>query len=147
MSQTEIANKLKSYDALLRSSHLAMLSTIRHSDGLISTNPVGFVWDGECIRISTLKSRIKYKNLVANPLVTFCLMSPKNIMSYIEIRGYATLEDDTDRSFSRRQFIEGSGGQEPPADLDPPEAERLFIKFHPQQVYSPSLYGGQFDQK
>ena len=42
--------------ALLKSSAFAMLSTIRAKDDLISTNPVGFVWDGECIRISTLKA-------------------------------------------------------------------------------------------
>lgn len=145
--QAHAENPLKKYDALLRSTFFAMLSTIRHTDGLISTNPVGFVWDGECIRISTLKSRIKYKNLRANSLVTFCLMSPTNIMSYIEVRGHATLTDDVDRSFSRLQFMTGSGGQEPPADMDPPEAERVIITIHPQQVSSPTLYGGRFDQK
>lgn len=147
MSQPPIVDKLKSYDTLLRSTHLALLSTIRAKDGLISTNPVGFVWDGERIRISTLKSRLKYQNLAANPLVTFCLISPKNIMSYLEVRGHATLEDDLDRSFSRLQFMTGSGGQEPPADMDPPEAERAIIVIHPQQVSSPTLYGGRFDQK
>lgn len=147
MSQPPIVDKLKNYDTLLRSTHLALLSTIRAKDGLISTNPVGFVWDGERIRISTLKSRFKYQNIAANPLVTFCLISPKNIMSYLEVRGHATLEDDLDRSFSRLQFMTGSGGQEPPADMDPPEAERAIIVIHPQQVSSPTLYGGRFDQK
>ena len=42
---------------------LATVSTIRHQDGLISTNPVGFDWDGEFVRLSTLKSRVKYRNL------------------------------------------------------------------------------------
>jgi PPOX class probable F420-dependent enzyme len=147
MDQSEITNPLKKYDALLRSSHVAMLTTIRHNDGLLSTNPVGFVWDGECIRVSTLKSRIKFKNLTANPLVTFCLVSPTNMMSYIEVRGHATLEDDVDGSFTRLQFMTGSGGQEPPADLDSPESERVIIKIHPQQVSSPTLYGGRFDRK
>lgn len=146
MGTNDIEEKLKRYDSLLRSNFVGLLSTIRH-DGLISTNPVGFVWDGERIRISTLKSRLKYKNLVADPRVTFCLISPQNIMSYIEVRGYAELEDDTDRSFSRTQFKYGSGGQEPPADLDPPEAERAIIIIRPQQVSSPTLYGGRFDQK
>jgi len=146
-NDSDIANKLKRYDALLRSNFVGLLSTIRHNDGLISTNPVGFVWDGERIRISTLKSRLKYKNLLADPRVTFCLMSPQNIMSYIEVRGHALLEDDPDRSFSRLQFRYGSGGQEPPADLDPPEAERAIIIIQPRQVSSPTLYGGRFDQK
>jgi PPOX class probable F420-dependent enzyme len=138
--------KLKLYDDLLRSNTVGLLSTIRQSDGLISTNPVGFVWDGESIRISTLKSRLKYENIIANPLATFCIMSPKNLMSYLEVRGYATLIDDKDRSFSRRQFMESSGGIEPPADMDAPHAERIIIQLHPQQVSSPKLYGGRFDQ-
>ena len=40
------------------------LTTIRKKDGLPSTNPVGYVWDGERIRISTLKSRIKYQRSI-----------------------------------------------------------------------------------
>lgn len=147
MSQhDEIVAKLKQYDELLRSNFVGLLSTIRAADGLISTNPVGFVWDGECIRISTLKSRLKYSNLAANPLATFCVMSPKNLMAYLEVRGHATLTDDKDRSFARRQFMLGSGGMEPPADMDAPHAERVIIQIHPQQVSSPKLYGGRFDQ-
>lgn len=41
---------------------LAMVSTIGYKDGLISTNPVTFDWDGEHVRLSTLKSRVKYRN-------------------------------------------------------------------------------------
>jgi len=121
------------------------LSTIRHSDGLISTNPVGYVWDGERVLISTLKSRIKYRNLVANPLATFCVISPSDGTKYVEIRGYATLADDTDRSFLRRQFGRAMRG-DPPPDLDPPGSERVIITLHPQQVSSPTLYGGRFSK-
>jgi PPOX class probable F420-dependent enzyme len=146
MSQhDDIVTKLKQYDDLLRSTFVGLLSTIRKKDGLISTNPVGFVWDGESIRISTLKSRLKYENLAANSLATFCVMSPKNLMSYLEVRGHATLLDDKDRSFARQQFMLGSGGQEPPADMDAPHAERVIIVLQPQQVSSPKLYGGRFD--
>ena len=142
----DIVAELKRHDTLLRSTFFGMLSTIRKKDGLISTNPVGFVWDGERIRISTLKSRLKYENIAANRLATFCVMSPQNMMSYLEVRGYATLTDDPDRSFARHQFKVGSGGQEPPADMDAPHAERVIIEIHPQQVSSPRLYGGRFDE-
>lgn len=147
MSTNDMDQSLKKHDALLRSTNLAMLSTVRARDGLISTNPVGFVWDGERIRISTLKSRLKYQNIAANPVVAFCLVEPSNPTQYLEVRGHATLEDDPDRSFSRLQFVTGSGGQEPPADMDPPEAERAIIVIHPLQVSSPTLYGGRFDRK
>jgi len=132
--------------ALLEKSRFGLMTTIRQKDGLISTNPVGFVWNGEYIRVSTLKSRVKYKNLLADPRISFCVVSSKDIMDYLEIRGVATLDDDPDQSFSRQQFIEGSGGQEPPEDMDPPGAERVIITIHPQQVSSPTLYGGRFEK-
>jgi hypothetical protein len=52
---------------ILDTALLATVSTISHKDGLISTNPVAFDWDGEYLRLSTLKSRVKYRNLLANP--------------------------------------------------------------------------------
>ncbi|MBT4518914.1 MAG: PPOX class F420-dependent oxidoreductase [Halieaceae bacterium] len=132
---------------LLTDTRFGTLSTIRHSDGLISSNPVGFVWDGESLRISTLKSRVKYSNLKADPRVTFCVVSTLDIMDYIEIRGLATLEDDLDRSFFRRQFARGSFGSEPPPDLDPPGSERVIITIHAQQISCPKLYDGKFRKK
>lgn len=137
--------KLRQYDALLRSTFFGMLSTIRHTDGLISTNPVGYVWNGDTIRISTLKSRIKYRNIQENPLATLCVMSPQNAMSYVEIRGRASVQDDPGRVFAREQFMVGSGGIEPPADMDAPHAERVIITLEPLQVSSPTLYGGRFN--
>ncbi|MFU8765956.1 MAG: PPOX class F420-dependent oxidoreductase [Haliea sp.] len=130
--------------ALLENSFFGVLTTIRAKDGLLSSNPVGFVWDGQQIRISTLKSRLKYQNLAADDRVAFCVVSKTNIMDYVEIRGHASLEDDKDRSFFRRQFMAGSGGAEPPENLDAPDAERVIITIHPRQVSSPRLYGGRF---
>lgn len=137
----------KSCHAILSGNMMGTMSTLRKKDGLISTNPVGYVWDGQRIRVSTLKSHVKYQNLLANPTITFCVISRENITQYIEIRGNATIEDDSDRSFFRRQYLEGTGGQEPPDDLDPPDAERVVITIHPEQVSSPTIHGGRFDKK
>ena len=92
------------------------LTTIRKKDGLPSTNPVGYVWDGERVRISTLKARLKYRNLEANPAVAFCVVNMKDITQYVELRGHASLAEDPDRSFFREQFMRGMG-VEPPADF------------------------------
>ena len=135
----------KSNHELLAKTHFGILSTVRHKDGLLSSNPVGFVWDEQHIRISSLKSRIKYKNILADPRISFCVMSAKNPMDYLEIRGFAELEDDTNKDFFRRQFIAGSG-EEPPKDIDAPGAQRIIITLHPQQVSSPQLYGGRFNK-
>ena len=130
--------------AMLRSNSLGILTTIRHTDRLPSSNPVGYVWNGESVRISTLESRMKYKNLVADPTVCFCVVDHEDHTRYVEIRGHATLEPDPDRSFLRLQFRTQSGGHEPPADLDAPTERRVTIRIHAEQVSSPVLYGGRF---
>src|SRR5512139_4309233 len=87
---------------ILETAIQGMLSTIRHKDGLISTNPVGFDWDGEFVRISTLKSRVKYRNLVANPQITFCVVDPQMPTRYIEIRGIAEITEDPQGTLNRK---------------------------------------------
>jgi PPOX class probable F420-dependent enzyme len=143
MSEHEEKPIPEKHHAFLEEHFLAMLTTLR-ADGMLSTNPVGYVWDGERIRISTLKSRVKCKNIEQDPRVSFCVQSPTNPMDYLEVRGYATLEADPDRSFSRRQFVRGMG-EEPPEDMDPPEAERMIIVIHPVQVSAAKVYGDRFD--
>lgn len=133
------------HEDILNSTFIALLSTLRHTDGRISTNPVSFIWNGEEIEISTLKSRMKYKNLVANPGATVCVVSPSNHMHYVEIRGTVRIEEDSDRSYVRRQFRQLSG-QDMPEDMDPPDAERVVLYLRPEQVSSPVLYGGSLDQ-
>ena len=77
---------------LLTANSLGIPTTIRHRDGRLSSNPVGYVWDGESVRISTLASRMKYANLVADPTVTFCVVDREDHTRYVELRGHATLE-------------------------------------------------------
>ncbi|MDP6978006.1 MAG: PPOX class F420-dependent oxidoreductase [Myxococcota bacterium] len=133
----------EAHHELLREQHFGFLTTLR-PDGMLSTNPVGFLFDGERVRISTLGNRFKVRNLRADPRVAFCVQSASNPMDYIEIRGKATIADDPDRSFFRAQFMDGAGS-EPPDDIDPPDAERVIITLHPQRVSAPQLYGGRFD--
>ena len=129
---------------ILETAVLATISTISHKDGLISTNPVGFDWDGEYVRLSTLKSRVKYRNLVANAQVTFCAVDPTMPMRYIEIRGYAQISDDPEGTLSRKMFRRMSGKE--PA-LDEPTADRVIIKIIPTKVSTPTLYGGRHDER
>ena len=142
MSDTIEIQIPQAHHEILAANSWGLMSTLRHKDGLISTNPVSYLWDGECVRISTIKTRVKYDNLLANPLVTLCADHTK----YVEVRGYATIEEDPDRSFLRRVFMEGSGGVEPPDDLDAPGTERVIVRIHPHQSSSPLLYGGRFSR-
>ena len=132
------------HHALLTKQGMGVLTTIR-TDGALSTNPVGFLWDGECIRISTIKTRVKYQSILNDPRIAFCVQLFKNPMDYIEIRGTASVEDDPDRAFLRKQFLAGTG-EEPPEDMDPPGTERVVITLHPHKVSAPRMYGGRFDR-
>ena len=129
---------------ILETAVLASVSTISHRDGLISTNPVTFDWDGEYVRVSTLKSRAKYRNLRANPQITFCAVDPKVGSRYVEIRGYAELSDDPNGTLNRQLFRQHNGKDWP--DLDEPGAERVIVKIIPTQVSTPTLYGGRLDR-
>ena len=130
---------------ILAAGLMGFMSTIRHKDGLISTNPVGYDWDGECVRISTTKARVKYQNLVADPRVTFCVTDPQDGTRYVELRGTASIEEDPGASFMKSVFRKS--GAEAPDDLDPPGTERVIVRIHPSQVSSPLLYGGRLAQK
>jgi len=131
---------------ILDANSLGILTTIRAKDGLPSSNPVGYVWDGASVGISTIASRVKYRNLRANPTVCFCVVDHDDHTRYVELRGHATLEPDPDRSFLDRQFRRQSGGEGAPADLDAPGEQRWVIRIHPTQVSSPLLYGGRFSR-
>jgi len=138
------SNKVpESHVAILESARVAMVSTIRHKDGLISTNPVGFDWDGEHVRISTLKSRVKYRNLLANPLITFCALDPNMGTRYIEIRGRAEISEDPTAALARKLFGQQDGTS---FKLDEPGAERVVVKIIAEQVSTPTLYGGKLDR-
>lgn len=132
-------------EAVLATTFFAILSTVRHNDGRVSSNPVTFLWEGGEIGVSTLKSRMKYKNLVANPQATVCVVSPEDPMRYIEIRGTVRLVDDPDGSYLLKNFLTLTGA-EPPENLDLPGEERVTIYLPPEQVSSPVMYSGRFDK-
>ena len=146
MSRSKTVEIPESSRQILDANSLGILTTIRAKDGLPSSNPVGYVWDGQAVGISTIASRVKYKNLLANPSVAFCVVDGTDHTRYVELRGWATLEPDPDRSFLDRQFRRQSGGQGAPADLDPPGEQQFVIWIHPEQVSSPVLYGGRFER-
>jgi len=119
----------------------ATISTLRAKDGLISTNPIVFDYDGTYVRFSTLKARVKYQNLKADPRITFCVVSSKDMTRYVEIRGKAQLEDDPTGAFQLKLWQRMTGLDT--FDLDPEGAERVTVTIIPEQISTPLLYGGQ----
>lgn len=134
----------ESHLSIIETATMAMLSTIRHKDGHISTTPMGFDWDGETLRFSTLKKRVKYRNMLEDPRIAVCIVDPKNITRYVEIRGIARLEDDPEGSLNKRMYKRQTGKE---FDLDEPDAQRVIVTVVPCQVSTPLLYGGRVEKQ
>lgn len=113
--------------------HMATL----HPNGRLSVNPVSPMFDGEYVRISTVKSRQKYKNLVADPRIAISIPHRNNPNRYVEIRGIAELTDDVDRSFINSIARYYMNVEEYP--FDKPGDERVTITIHAEQVSSPDI--------
>lgn len=126
----------ESHFDILESKCSAIVCTVR-KDGFLSAHPVSILWDGEFIRFSTLKDRMKYKNLQADSRVTLCITHPNNDLHYIEVRGHATMKDDTDSCFVNGIAMKYMGLEKFPFDL--PGAERVTITVHAEQISTPLM--------
>ncbi len=112
------------------------LATLR-PDGRLSVNPVALIFDGEYIRVSTLKSRMKYTNLLKDPRVAISVPHRNNPNIYVEVRGVAELTDDPDRTFVNSIARHYMDVDEYP--FDEAGDERVTITIHAEQVSAPEI--------
>ena len=101
-------------------------------DGSLANNTVAFLWDGEYIRFSTVKSRQKYKNLAKDQRVALCISHPTNPWRYLEIRGKVEIKDDVDRSFINSLAKKYMNQDKYP--FDKPGDERVTFTVKPTRV-------------
>jgi len=71
---------------LVREPALAHLATVL-KDGSLHVTPVWFDYDGDYVRINSVKGRVKDRNMRNQPRVALCIVDPKNPYRYLEIRG------------------------------------------------------------
>lgn len=124
---------------ILEEGLLAIVTTIRHKDGLPSTNPVAYEWTGTHLRFSTLKQRVKYKNLLKNNALTVCVIDHADPTRYIEMRGWARIEEDPLGELNNALYKKTTNRD---FDLDEPGAERVIVTLEHEQVSAPLLYNG-----
>ena len=82
-----------------------------------------------------MRSRKKVRNLDADDRVTLCVVQPGNLNRYVEIRGRAVVEPDTDRAFINEIARVYMGVDEYP--FDAPGDERVVVTVIPEQVSAP----------
>lgn len=121
---------------ILKDLPIGHVATIR-PDGRLSVHPVSLMFDGEYVRVSTVKTRQKYRNLVKDPRIAISVPHRNNPNRYVEIRGIAELTDDPDRT-----FINSVARHYMKVDVYPfdrPGDERVTITIHAEQVSSPAV--------
>lgn len=121
---------------ILTGTPIAFVTTMR-PDGHMSTNPVAMHFDGEVVRFSTVRDRKKVRNLTADDRITLCVVQTDNYNRYVEIRGRAVLEDDTDRTFIDSIARIYMGADRYP--FDRPGDERVTVTVIPDQVSCPAI--------
>jgi hypothetical protein len=95
------------------------------------------MFDGEHLQVSTIRSRQKYRNLVADPRVAICVPHRNNPNRYVEVRGTVELTDDTDRAFVNSIAQAYMDVDEYP--FDRPGDERVIVTIHAEQVSAPDI--------
>ncbi|HEU5004109.1 MAG TPA: PPOX class F420-dependent oxidoreductase [Actinomycetota bacterium] len=119
----------ESHRDLLEKKGFAHIATVGPK-GEPQTTPVWFTWDGSQLMFSNTKGRQKFRNLSRDPRVAVSILDPDNPYRYLEIRGTATIEDDSDKVLIQELGHKYTGTDYP----SPPEEQRVIIRITPEHV-------------
>ncbi|WP_022878223.1 PPOX class F420-dependent oxidoreductase [Microbacterium sp. B19] len=116
---------------LLENPNYGALGTVR-PDGTVQVNPMWFEFDGEHVLFTHTTTRQKYRNLQANPSMSFMVFDPDQPYRYIEVRGRLVDEvpDPEGAFYVRLGQRYGNAGQQPPPD----RADRVVLKMSVEKV-------------
>ncbi|MEU3772960.1 PPOX class F420-dependent oxidoreductase [Streptomyces sp. NPDC032472] len=119
---------------LLDAPHPAVLSTL-NPDGSPQSSVVWVSRDGGELLISTEEGRRKARNILADPRVGVTVFDLANPYLYAEIRGTATVTEDTGRAVAVRIAEEylGPGGGKEYRDA-PAEDVRVVVRITPTKI-------------
>ena len=109
---------------LLDGRHFAVLATI-NPDGSPQTSAMWVGRDGNDVLFSTVAGRRKHRNLEREPRASVTVLDSDDPYNYVELRGRATIEEDTGRAFDTSLSWRYDGRA---PDPDPPGAVRLILR-------------------
>ncbi|MFK0236529.1 PPOX class F420-dependent oxidoreductase [Streptomyces vinaceus] len=127
---------------LLDSPHPAVLTTL-NPDGGPQSSVVWVARDGDELLISTERGRRKERNIARDARVGLTVFDTANPFMYVEIRGTATLAEDTGREVAvliAEQYM-GPGGGKEYAEA-PAENVRLVVRVTPTKVLGNAAKAG-----
>ncbi|MGI8868399.1 MAG: PPOX class F420-dependent oxidoreductase [Mycobacteriales bacterium] len=117
--------------ALMDDQAFATVATVGR-DGRPQQTVVWIKTDGDDLVFSTVRGRVKARNLERNPGVSVLVIDPRDTARYVAVRGRATLSDDGGpeliQELSRRYTGE-------PYGADGADAVRTVVRITPDSVF------------
>jgi PPOX class probable F420-dependent enzyme len=109
--------------------HIAAIAT-SNADGRPQSSVIFVKRDGDSVVFSTIKGRLKSRNIARDPRVSLLVIDEKG--RYVEIRGTGEITEDPEKRLLYEMYERYMGGMAPPPE---PDAERLIVRITPQKVY------------
>jgi PPOX class probable F420-dependent enzyme len=118
----------------------ATLATIDR-DGYPQLTEVVFLYDDDGkFKVSLNDSRHKTRNLTARPQASLFILDLEKPGRYLEVRGKASLEPDTDSAFVLKVGEKYGGADFREHDL--PGQQRMIVTIDPVRVHAVDITGG-----
>jgi len=114
---------------------VAQLATVSR-DGYPQLTSTWFIFDEGEIKLSLNDARVKTKNMVRDPKVSFLIPDPQNPYRYVAMRAEATVSDDADGTLVDKMNAKYNANVR---DHDQPGERRVAVTLKPISVFTWSL--------
>jgi PPOX class probable F420-dependent enzyme len=125
------------YAHLLELPIYAHLGTIRPDD-TVQVNPMWFEFVDGTLRFTHTTKRGKFRNLQHNPSMSLSLIDPENPFRYLEVRGTARMEPDSDGAFAHKLHAKYDADV---AAYDQPGDTRVVVTIEPSRIRPVDMSG------
>ncbi|MEQ0565693.1 PPOX class F420-dependent oxidoreductase [Amycolatopsis sp. NEAU-NG30] len=116
--------------ALFDGNNFPVVATI-NADGSVQTSVIWAKRDGDTVVFSTLRGRLKERNLSRDPRVSLSVFDMNDPLSYVEIRGRAEITEEGGRELIDELAKKYTGEN---FRAEPPEAVRVVVRVVPEKI-------------
>jgi PPOX class probable F420-dependent enzyme len=109
--------------------HTAIIAT-SNADGRPQSSVIFIKRDGDTVLFSTIKGRLKTRNMSRDPRVSLLVLGATR--RYAEIRGTVEITDDPQKTLLYEMYDRHMGGAAPPPE---PDARRVIVRITPERLY------------
>lgn len=115
---------------LIDGPHATVLAT-SNADGRPQSSVIFVMYDGDAVLFSTIKGRLKTRNMMRDPRVSLLVLS-RTDGRYAELRGRVEITEDPEKTLAHEMYARYMGGATLPPE---PGAERLIVRITADKLY------------